>query len=193
MKKVPAKERIARTVNQMMLTTSLDNMTISEICETCGVSRRTFYDNFKDKYDVIDWIYQTEAVDFLSLLGENCSWYDAVITKLNVVRNNQTFYKQAYRKEWFLTSFFNITKTLYADAITRQIGAEETKKLDTELTFYCTACVRLTGEWVLHGFKQTPEELTESFLDCIPQSLRELLLAPPKTDQPFFQRPSDAT
>ncbi len=176
MKKPTAKERIARTVNEMMLTDSLDNMTIAEICNNCGVSRQCFYNNFKDKYDVIDWIYRTEAVDFFSLIGSECTWYEAVITKLNMVRNNRTFYQQAYRKEWFLTSFFNITKTLYFDAIAKKIGVEEAKKLDGELNFYCTACVRVTGEWVLRNFKDTPPQLVKLFLSCIPQSLRGLLV-----------------
>ncbi|MCI2061540.1 MAG: TetR/AcrR family transcriptional regulator C-terminal domain-containing protein [Eubacteriaceae bacterium] len=189
MGKTPAKQRIAETVNRMMLTDSLENMTIASICKECGVSRQCFYNNFKDKYDVIDWIYRTEAVDFFSLIGTEYSWYEAVIAKLHMVQNNRKFYRQAYRQEWFLNSFFNITKTLYKDSIAKKIGAKETEKLDAELDFYCTACVRVTGNWVMNDFAESPQRLVETFLDCIPKSLRQYLVT--EEEEKMIHREAD--
>ncbi|MGN1143201.1 MAG: TetR family transcriptional regulator, partial [Anaerovoracaceae bacterium] len=40
-----------------MKTTSVDDITIRQIVENCGLTRQTFYRNFLDKYDLINWYF----------------------------------------------------------------------------------------------------------------------------------------
>lgn len=168
------KESLALATMNLMMTKSLEKISVSEITAACGVSRQTFYNNFKDKYDVIDWIYRTKAIDYLSLIGEDCTWQEAVIKKLEIIRENALFYKKAYRQQWFLDSFYDITKTLYLDLIKKQHPLTDDIIFMTE--FYCHACVAKTGEWLRSGFKQTPEELTAEFIKCFPDELKQYLL-----------------
>ena len=37
-----------------MKTTPVEEITVRQICEICGVTRQTFYRNFLDKYDLIN-------------------------------------------------------------------------------------------------------------------------------------------
>ena len=37
-------------------------MDITEITDKCGLKRQTFYNHFKDKYDLIKWIYLNEVI-----------------------------------------------------------------------------------------------------------------------------------
>jgi hypothetical protein len=170
---IDTKRAIADAIMQLMLTKSIDDISIQEIADACGITRRSFYNHFTDKYSLIDWIYKTEAVDYISLVGEDCSWYDAVITKLNIIRNNPQFYKKVYRQEWFLNSFANITKQLYRTAVHKKGAGPE---IDFEVDFYCYACVKKTGEWVTGGLKETPEALIASFVSCLPPHLARYLL-----------------
>ena len=168
------KYKIADTMMSMVLKESIDSISITYICDKCGITRKTFYNHFHDKYDLIDWIYRTEAVDYITLVGENCSWYDAVIMKLNIIKNNPNFYRKVYRQDWFLNSFYNITKQLYLDTIKKKGGGKET---EFEVEFYCYACVKETGAWVLGGLKETPEELVKRFMLCLPDNLKRYLLS----------------
>ena len=45
------KYRLAEAMKTCMKTTSVDDITIRQIVEVCGVTRQTFYRNFLDKYD----------------------------------------------------------------------------------------------------------------------------------------------
>lgn len=48
----------------------------------------------------------------MTLVGTECSWYDATIAKLYIIQRNPRFYKRVYRLEWFIQSFTNITRQL---------------------------------------------------------------------------------
>ena len=51
------KYRLAEAMKTCMKTTSVDDITIRQIVEVCGVTRQTFYRNFLDKYDLINWFF----------------------------------------------------------------------------------------------------------------------------------------
>ena len=46
------KYRLARSMKECMKTMSVDNITVKQITENCGVTRQTFYRNFMDKFDL---------------------------------------------------------------------------------------------------------------------------------------------
>ena len=49
------KYKLAAAMKECMKSASVEKITVTEIVETCGVTRQTFYRNFKDKYDLINW------------------------------------------------------------------------------------------------------------------------------------------
>ena len=56
------KNVIAEGTKEMIRETSVESITVTEICEKTGVNRRTFYRYFRDKFDVINWIYYNDAL-----------------------------------------------------------------------------------------------------------------------------------
>ena len=55
--KATTKELIARSLVRLAATKSLDKITIQEIAADCGLTKTTFYNHFRDKYDLIVWAY----------------------------------------------------------------------------------------------------------------------------------------
>ena len=51
------KYKLAHSMKECMLTTSVENITVKQIVENCGLTRQTFYRNFLDKYDLINWYF----------------------------------------------------------------------------------------------------------------------------------------
>ena len=49
------KYRLADAMKSCMKKAPVEKITVKEITEECGVSRQTFYRNFQDKYDLINW------------------------------------------------------------------------------------------------------------------------------------------
>ncbi len=47
------KYKLANAMKECMFSSPVEKITVKEICDTCGVTRQTFYRNFQDKYDLI--------------------------------------------------------------------------------------------------------------------------------------------
>ena len=55
------KYALARAMEECMRTQSVENVTVTELVRRCGVARQTFYRNFLDKYDLINWYFGQAA------------------------------------------------------------------------------------------------------------------------------------
>ena len=49
-------------------------ISIGDICERCGMNRKTFYYHFKDKYDLVNWIFQTEFLEVMLRQNYTSGW-----------------------------------------------------------------------------------------------------------------------
>ena len=67
MKRKSTKEVIADTVFDLLQTQKIESITIAQITEDADISARTFYNHFKDKYDVCSYLYA-------KILEQEC-WY----------------------------------------------------------------------------------------------------------------------
>ena len=56
-KQEKTKYKLAESVKECMKTAPVDKITVKNIVESCGVTRQTFYRNFLDKYDLINWYF----------------------------------------------------------------------------------------------------------------------------------------
>ena len=45
-----------------METKPFSQISVSDICGKCEMNRKSFYYHFKDKYDLVNWIYRTEFI-----------------------------------------------------------------------------------------------------------------------------------
>ena len=61
---------IARGLKQLLETKSFLDISVGDIAQHCKISRNTFYYHFRDKYDVISWVFYTEITP---LIGETLS------------------------------------------------------------------------------------------------------------------------
>ncbi len=62
---------LARSLMTLSGEQSIRQISISEICDGCHMNRKSFYYHFKDKYDLIEWIFES---DFASPFEENGSF-----------------------------------------------------------------------------------------------------------------------
>ena len=68
MKRKSTKDVIADTVFDLLQTQKIENITIAQITEDADISARTFYNHFKDKFDVCNYLYAR-------MLEKDC-WYE---------------------------------------------------------------------------------------------------------------------
>lgn len=57
------KQALAGALKELIEEQSFEKISVSDICEGCGMNRKSFYYHFKDKYDLVNWIFDTEFVE----------------------------------------------------------------------------------------------------------------------------------
>lgn len=56
------KRALAQTLKELMTQSPFSKISVGDICTACGMSRKSFYYHFKDKYDLVNWIFYTEFI-----------------------------------------------------------------------------------------------------------------------------------
>ena len=51
------KELLAESLKELSKFKAVDKITIKELTKNCGLTSPTFYNHFRDKYDLMAWIY----------------------------------------------------------------------------------------------------------------------------------------
>ena len=59
---------LSNALKELLEEQSFEKISVSDICERCGMNRKSFYYHFKDKYDLVNWIFDTE---FIVLMQEH--------------------------------------------------------------------------------------------------------------------------
>ena len=71
---IATKRLLADALKKLLETRTLDKITVKELVQSCGVNRQTFYYNFQDIYDLMDWIFQEDEKRILGEKIASGSW-----------------------------------------------------------------------------------------------------------------------
>ncbi|MDO4633057.1 MAG: TetR/AcrR family transcriptional regulator C-terminal domain-containing protein [Eubacteriales bacterium] len=174
------KETLAESLRELSESKSIDKITIREIVENCGMSAGTFYNHFKDKYDLIAWIYlnQMESITKEYLEQEN-GWLSSLTALLRVVNKDHIFYKNALKNTAGQNSFFEAASQrsieLMRDVIRERKGADLTKEEEFDILFYLKGFGYCIEAWIVQGLPYTEEELAGYLSRTIPVNISSYL------------------
>lgn len=59
------KHALANALRKLLEQMPFSKISVSHICEECGMNRKSFYYHFQDKYDLVNWIFDTEIEQIL--------------------------------------------------------------------------------------------------------------------------------
>lgn len=68
------KQLLAQSLQELMATTPLEKISVNDIVDHANVGRNTFYYHFEDKYDLVNWYFQSGITRFLVELSAYSSW-----------------------------------------------------------------------------------------------------------------------
>lgn len=167
------KKRIAKAFKNLLKEKTFDKISIVHIMDLAQIRRQTFYNYFLDKYDLLDWIFETELreqiadnltyISGLNLLKEVCYYFD----------QNRQFYQQAFQIEGqnnFYSHFFH-----YCQLLIQKIAREEELADSPFWVDY--------QSYALSGFiRQNILNSSSPLLDFYPQ-LRSLFVSDRQGDQ----------
>ena len=89
------KNAVAEGTKDLMRSKTIDQISVHEICEKTGLNRRNFYRYFRDKYEVLEWIYYHDYL-LNTEHFEGWSFWDYMPHIAQVLYSDQAFYRNAF-------------------------------------------------------------------------------------------------
>ncbi len=89
---------IAQATKQLVEERGFTAVTVTTIMGAAHLRRQTFYDHFKDKYDVVAWIYQNEAHS-VTEHTQSGNWTAVLKALVHYFDNNRRFYRDVLAVE----------------------------------------------------------------------------------------------
>lgn len=88
------KRALASAMKQLMARCPFSKINVGDICDLCGMNRKSFYYHFRDKYDLVNWIFQTE---FISLFQDTVveDYWQIMELLCSYLYENRAFYRNA--------------------------------------------------------------------------------------------------
>ena len=91
----------SHTLIEMMKHKSLQKITVRELCGACDARPQNFYYHFRDKYDLVTWIY---AQDIEAVCNANTDkpWSAVLRICYENMQSRRAFYKNAFTDDFSL-------------------------------------------------------------------------------------------
>ncbi|MCH5461584.1 TetR family transcriptional regulator [Lactobacillus sp. LC28-10] len=91
------KEKIMVATKQLVVSQPFDKITVTTIMAVTGMRRQSFYDHFRDKYDVLADIYSTEVKAAVKYCGNYQFWPQTLLAMLTYFDRNRLFYQHVLK------------------------------------------------------------------------------------------------
>ncbi|MGI5912779.1 MAG: TetR/AcrR family transcriptional regulator C-terminal domain-containing protein [Syntrophomonadaceae bacterium] len=153
------KRALSSAMKELMAEYPMEKIKIGDIVERCNMNRQSFYYHFKDKYDLVNWIYYTEFFEGIQNSFEKPGW--KLIEKIcKFFYKNRVFYSNALQvtgQNSFSEYFEEVMHPLILSQYQEIFGDDEDN--DFYATFFADAIRVAITRWLLEGAKIPPGKL----------------------------------
>lgn len=89
---------LADSLKTLMADVPFQKISVVDICDKCGMNRKSFYYHFQDKYELVNWIFYNEFVVPRRETDYGVGW-QLLSDLFNYLYDNKAFYKNAMSME----------------------------------------------------------------------------------------------
>lgn len=163
---VITKKTLARSLKKLMQTTPLNKISVQDVVNDCNLNRQTFYYHFRDIYDLVEWIYKTEAVEGISDYKSYNTWTDGFYRIFLYIEDNKAFCRNTLNslsRTHLDMYLFSVINNLLMGVIEEISEGTNVKASDKKFIadFYTHAFSGLVIQWMHDGMKENPKTLIE--------------------------------
>ena len=161
------KKALATAIKQLMAEKPLQKISVGDICDRCNMNRKSFYYHFKDKYDLVNWVFYTEFVEQL-MDGDMAKPLHFLEGICNYFYNNRAFYVSALEQTGqnsFSEYFAEVMRPIITLHFTDMVDDDDAHDFIT--TFYTDAFLSSIKRWLNEG-TLTPDR----FVDLVRRATR---------------------
>ena len=154
------KKAIAASLKRLLEQKPLTKITVTDIAKDCNISRHTFYYHFRDKYEVVSWIFYDEIRPFLAQFDRLENWTAGLSELCLYLQANREFYipmLEVQGQNSFcecLTQFYQ--DLIYALLLKQGAHALQERQMQTVSRFIAAGIVSEIRRWGHRGMKSDP-------------------------------------
>ena len=188
MKRKTTKDILAESFLELAETKRIDKIRISDITDNCGMSAPTFYNHFKDKYDLIVWIHTHRVKAIMSkIYKDGYRWKDTLLDGARYYYENRSYIINALKHTSGQDSFVGYVTRNNIKVLANEVR----RKLMTEyippeiyglIKMYIYGTVHFMLDWLIDETELTPEQVAQMWEKALPQPLKQYLC----NDQDFI-------
>lgn len=172
------KHTLVDSLKKFMRKKPLSRITISEICNDCGMNRKTFYYHFEDINDMLRWMLEQEALTVVKQFDLLADYEEVIRFIIDYVDANDHILSCVYdtmgregMKRFFLSDFKNSISVIIE-------GIETTMNISISpgykqflCDFYTNALSGILLDWFLDRTARTKEEMIDYLALTVKTSL----------------------
>lgn len=174
------KRLLADSLRQLLEKKPLDKITVKEIVENCGVNRQTFYYNFQDIYDLVEWIFRDTSEHLLET--EHCEgdWKARLDVTARYLKENETLVWNALNglnrvslERFLKAEIYPIIK----EVVDQKLGDHPILQEDREfiINVYVIGAIGLFFYWMDMGMESDYEMEINKLICLLDGSIEHLL------------------
>ncbi len=161
------KKALAEAMKELMAEQAMEKIKVKGIVERCGMNRQSFYYHFKDKYDIVNWIFYTEFVANVESAFDGDNW-QLLHQTCRFFYENCVFYKNALSirgQNSFYDYLNQIMRALMLDGLEEIFKNHDNKVFCA--TFFADAYCMAIARWLLEGAVTPPDEFADMIRSTI--------------------------
>lgn len=176
-KKKTTKELLGESLAELLQDKAFEKITVNEIAENCGVGRRSFYNNFKDKYDLAAWLYIRQLKNYYT--GPDCTGLEDFIRySMDTVKKDAQLIiaiDQYKGQNNLRESLVRPLTDIYIHVIEKYHDCIVDEKMRRDIEFYVGGQITFVGRVI--GSPEAPDddESFDLFIRCMPQSMKQFM------------------
>jgi AcrR family transcriptional regulator len=142
-----------------------------DIVSHSGISRATFYRNFHDKYDLMNYCFE-RYVSELDAGFEASRYVEQVTSIFSFIQQNRGFFINALKVDGdnsFRTYIYEKNKTFYFALMEKYYSDKDEQTKNTQAAFISAGIIQIAGDWLIHGAKTSPDKMALFCYECAPE------------------------
>ncbi len=154
---------------QNLLKTPYASISVQELCSQVGISRRAFYNYFKDKDEclcsMLDHLFRECYLQMVAVAAQSGTRKEICTTLMEYRKNNRTFMEAIVRNDLYPFLIRSMLRFAREEpAIIAMLSTPEHQADDYDVACFIGCQLALHLQWFSRGYDTSPEEMAEIFL-----------------------------
>ena len=155
------KNAMAMALKELVKNMPFTKIGVGDICKYCGMNRKSFYYHFKDKEDLVNWIFETEFIEYARNNTYESVW-KAMEDLIHYFYDNHIFYGKIleYEGQNSFSDYFNeLIHTVFFEQLQTIVKNPQAK--DFQINFVADGMLCTLKRWLKSKNCIPPDELIE--------------------------------